>query len=599
MNISCRKLFYFLLCITLSTDGLFGQAAIDSAKRVLLHTGGNQKNYVSTCFFIADSYMDIEQYDSSQLWLNKIHEALPVKNNSLDNYFLLSRQAEVYYYNNLQQLGLQESRRGLLMAEALHDSLLLADSYNFLGLFYMNIDSAAASIPYYQKGLLYTRQPPFPPAYLSLSKPHHLHGNLAEAYFKLGKFDSALYHNQLSLHKAEEIDWGRGVAVACYGLGDVFFAMNNTDSATKYYQRGVNTAIRSEDLDVALVCYGGMAKCFHEKSSMGNANTYLSSGFALLKQFPNINRFYALIFLNTAIAIYREQNNTTELVNALEIKSAVETANIGGNNKQIQTILNAGVANESRLLSLQVEDARQKQKLANTRLIMALIGFAFLGISFLVYRNTQIQKMAVSKMRQKISQDLHDDIGASLSSLQIYGTIAEQSIAANPAKALEMVEKISSQSKEIMENMNDIVWSMKSSSSSNTSLEVKIKNYAVSLLSDVNINFSYNIMAKADEAITGIAARRNILLIAKEAMNNISKYSKAKNAKLDLHIRDKELLLEVEDDGIGFDTAKIVSGNGLEHMKQRTLELKGHFTLQSAPGSGTRIVAVFPLSSIH
>ena len=74
---------------------------------------------------------------------------MPVKRPSLFNYFLITRQAEVFYYNNLQQLGLQESRKGLAMAEALNDSLLLADSYNFLGLFYMNIDSMATSIPYY------------------------------------------------------------------------------------------------------------------------------------------------------------------------------------------------------------------------------------------------------------------------------------------------------------------------------------------------------------------------------------------------------------------------------------------------------------------
>jgi len=279
------------LSLVFHTSPAFGQSAIDSAKAIVQKISPAQRNYVATCFFIADSYMDIEQYDSAQLWLNKIHEVLPVKNNSLDNYFLLTRQAEVYYYNNLQQLGLQESRRGLAMAQALNDSLLLADSYNFLGLFYMNIDSAAASIQYYQQGLLYTRQPPFPPAYLSLSKPHHLHGNLAEAYFKLGKYDSCLYNNTLSLQKARAINWGRGIAVAHYGIGDVFFALSATDSARNNYLLGIANALQSKDIDVALVCYGGVAKCYYREGDGTNTNSNLAEGFASLNKNPNINRF--------------------------------------------------------------------------------------------------------------------------------------------------------------------------------------------------------------------------------------------------------------------------------------------------------------------
>jgi len=555
--------------------------------------------FIKTCFTIADEYMNIEQYDSAQLWLNKIHTILPVKNISLDNYFLLTRQAEVYYYNNLQQLGLQESRRGLAMAEALHDSILLADSYNFLGLFYMNIDSAAVSVNYYKKGLLFSKQPPTPPNYISLSKPHHLHGNLAEAYYKLGKYDSALFHNYLSLKEAAGISWERGIAVAYTGLGDVYAAIHQNDSALNNYIRGANTADHSNDIDVALVCYGGMAKSHYELHNSVSVDESLDLGFSLLNQHPNINRFYALAFLSKAIDIYRKRNEPVGLVKAMELRSAIEKANIDGNNKQIQTILNAGMENEKRILSMQVAEAERKQELATTRLGLALIGFALFGISFLVYRYYQNQKLAISQIRQKISQDLHDDIGASLSSLQIYGAIAEQSVETNPGKAIEMVNKMSFQSKEIMENMNDIVWSMKTSSSSNTSIEIKIKNYAAGLLADSNIDFKYSIMPNADKVITGITARKNILLITKEAMNNIAKYSKAKTASLSLHTEEKDLVLVIEDSGTGFNSQSISSGNGLENMEQRTKELKGHFSIESTEGRGTIIKAVFPLQHIN
>jgi signal transduction histidine kinase len=485
------------------------------------------------------------------------------------------------------------------MAEALKDSILLADSYNFLGLFYMNIDSAAVSVNYYKKGLQFTKQPPNPPNYISLSKPHHLHGNLAEAYYKLGKFDSALFHNYLSLKEATEINWERGIAVAYSGLGDVYAAMHQYDSSLNNYIKGANMADHSKDIDVALVCYGGMAKSHYELHNTQSVNESLDLGFALLNQHPNINRFYALSFLNTAIDIYRKRNEPGGLVKALELRSGIEKANIDGNNNQIQTILNAGMENEKRILSMQVAEAERRQELATTRLGLALIGFAFLGIGFLVYRYYQNQKLTISQIRQKISQDLHDDIGASLSSLQIYGAIAEQSVRTNPNKTIEMVNKMSAQSKEIMENMNDIVWSMKTSSS-NTSIEIKIKNYAAGLLADSNIDFKYSIMPNADKVITGITARKNILLITKEAMNNIAKYSKAKNASLSLHTEEKDLVLIITDSGMGFNrNTNTSSGNGLENMEQRTKELQGVFSIQTTEGKGTIIKAVFPLQHIN
>ncbi len=595
-----NKFFFSFLILLQHLNYCYGQTVflIDSAKKkAILQTDESQN--IQTYFFIADEYMEVEQYDSAQIWLNKIYEALPLKKNSLANYFLITRQAEVYYYNNLQQLGLQESRRGLAMAQELNDSLLLADSYNFLGLFYMNIDSTQQAIPFYKNGFKYAKQPPYPNNYLSLTKPHHLYGNLAEAYYKLKNYDSSLVYNLKSLQKATEINWERGIAVANAGLGDVYFALNKTDSGLNRYSKGINAALHSKDIDVALICYGGLANCHQLIGNKVGVAKSLNDGFTLLKQNPNINRFYALNFLNTAIDIYKKQHNTIELSRVLELKSTIETANIKGSNTQIQTILNAGVANEKRVLNLEVEDAKQKQKLATTRLLMALASFGFLAIGFLVYRYYQKQKLSVSKMRQKISMDLHDDIGASLSSLQIYSAIAEQSIHTDIKKSVEMVHKISHQSKEIMENMNDIVWSMNSSTSSNTSFEIKIKNYAASLLADATINFSYHILPNVDDMITSITARKNILLIAKEAINNIAKYSKATNADLSISVQNKQLVLQIKDDGIGFEKENTANGNGLRNMQQRTEEVKGNFVLITAKQKGTTIIAKIPISNIH
>jgi len=543
--------------------------------------------------------MDIEQYDSAQIWLNKIYEKLPAKKSSLFNYFLITRQAEVYYYNNLQQLGLQESFKGLRVAKDLNDSSLLADSYNFLGLFYMNIDSSKEAIPFYKNGLQFVRQPLYPSEYFSLSKPHHLYGNLSEAYYKLKMYDSALINIRLSLQKADEIYWERGIAIGHTSAGDIFFAMNNTDSALYHYKKGIAKAKNSNDIDVELLAYGGVANCYNKLNEYPAAKKYLDTAFVILKDNPSLNRFFALQFLNVATSIYKERNEAALLSKALETKSTIETENIKSNSAQIQTILKAGVENEKRLLSMEVTEAQQKQKLANTRLIVVIVAFALLAVTFFWYRYFQKQKMALANVRQKISQDLHDDIGASLSSLQIYSAIAEKNITENPLKAAEMVQKISTQSKILLDNMGDIVWSMKSAGDDSTTIETKIKNYGAELLSDKSINFTYHISPAAEAALQeGMQARKNILLLIKEAMNNIAKYSDANEAWLKIDTKEKKLVLEIADNGIGFDAGIPNPGNGLKNMQFRVKELKGVIFLETAPGKGVIITASVPLAFI-
>jgi signal transduction histidine kinase len=205
----------------------------------------------------------------------------------------------------------------------------------------------------------------------------------------------------------------------------------------------------------------------------------------------------------------------------------------------------------------------------------------------------------IMEIKQKISQDLHDDIGASLSSLQIYSTIAEQTFKQNPGKAMEMLEKISAQSKNLMENMGDIVWSMKTNDSHTASLEARIKNFSVELLEDMNIDFSFHIAPAAEMVLQNATARKNVLLIIKEALNNIAKYSKASQANLFIHMTGKQLELKITDNGIGFDTTQRTNtGNGLQNMKSRAAELDGELVIESGIGTGTTLVAKLPVRSL-
>jgi signal transduction histidine kinase len=570
---------------------------IDSAKALIYKSGKIDSTHIQTYFYIADEYMDQSRYDSAQSWLNIIHEFLPTKSTSINNYFLISRQAEVYYYNNLLQLGLEESHQLLNMAISLNDSLLIADSYNFIGLFLVSIDSTKNSINYFLKGLKYIKQPPYPNKYLELSLPHHLYGNLAEAYQKLKLYDSSLFYSKKSLIAAKQINQKRGAALAYIGMADAFFEMGYIDSARLNYLKGDEIGNQNNYYDIKLLCLIGNAKCNNAIKNFKSMEFDLKNGLELLKTKPSINRLYALIFLNSAIPLLKIMELNKSLITALEIKSKLDNDVINEGNSQLSFIVQAGMINEKRLINLQIQEAQRKQQLANTRLILAIVIIIILVISFLVYRYYQKQVMTISKVRNNISQDLHDEVGASISSLQIYGTVAEQLLVSNPSRALEMIQKIQHQSRDIMETMSDIVWSMKSNEKNNTTLETKIKNYAVSGLQESKINFSIEIQAEAELCLSNVKARRNILMIIRELMNNTLKHSKASQFHLFIYIKEENWIMEISDNGIGFQEEKILmAGNGLNNIKKRCSELNGTYFFQST--KGTNYFFIFPIQII-
>ena len=555
--------------LSISYSQLNVKSTTDSLKKTLKNTSNNNDN-LKTYFTIADAFMDVDQYDSAQIWLNKIAETLPIKQPTVSNYFLSSRQAEVYYYNGLLRLGLQESYRSLNIARTLNDSLLLADAYNFIGLFYINLDSNETAIPNFKKGIAFLKQAPYSAQYLGLSKPHHLYGNLAEAFTKLSKYDTAIYYAKISLELAKQINWDRGIAVAQNNIGDNFLKLKLIDSAVFYYNASIVAARMGQEFDVEMLNYGGLSKAFQLSNNKALALNAIDNGLTIIKNHPIVNNLFTNQFYDDASFIYNSYNLQSQLASVLQQKNSLLQKLIKGNNGQMGIILNASLQNETRVLSLQVEQAIQQNDIAKTRLYYLAALIVIGSVAFVFYRYAIIQKLQKSRLRNKISKDLHDDVGSSLSSLNVYSTVAAKVMDSNPEKAKEMLQKISEQSVQLMENIGDIVWSMKSSKEETVNLSTKIKNFASDVLSAAEINYQINVDESDDIIVKSITARRNILMIIKEAINNAVKYSGASNIIVGIKKTGNTFIIDIKDNGKGFDVqAKKEAGNGLSNMQAR------------------------------
>jgi hypothetical protein len=210
------------------------------------------------------------------------------------------------------------------------------------------------------------------------------------------------------------------------------------------------------------------------------------------------------------------------------------------------------------------------------------------------FRMRQIRK--IHSIRSKISQDLHDDVGASLSSINIYSSVAEKAMNDNPQLARQIIGQMKQNSRQVMENMSDIIWAINGSKADNESLSGRIKNYGHELLSQKNILCHYYIDPSAEKKLVQTETRKNIVLFVKEAMNNIAKYSNATNAEVLIKNEDKDVVISISDNGQGFDPRSIQKGNGLKNMKLRIEAMGGTVDIESGPGKGTKVTGRLPIA---
>ncbi len=199
------------------------------------------------------------------------------------------------------------------------------------------------------------------------------------------------------------------------------------------------------------------------------------------------------------------------------------------------------------------------------------------------------KEFRLKTIRNEIASNLHDDIGATLSSINILNELAQRN-ASNPEKASEYLARAGEDIQRISEDLSDIVWNINPRYDDIQNLFIRMRHYAISMLEGKDIK--HQVVFPEDESgiVLEMEKRRELYLIFKEAVNNLAKYSAAKNARICITTSEEVLELLIEDDGVGFEPKDLSTGNGLHNMKQRARHCGGSLVLNSVPGQGTRLV---------
>ncbi|HET7118363.1 MAG TPA: 7TM diverse intracellular signaling domain-containing protein [Hanamia sp.] len=202
-------------------------------------------------------------------------------------------------------------------------------------------------------------------------------------------------------------------------------------------------------------------------------------------------------------------------------------------------------------------------------------------------KENQLLNSKMLNIRNKISLDLHDEIGSTLSSISILSEMAINEKKENETAA--MLEEIKQNSVSVMERMDDIVWNINPNNDSMEQLFLRIKVFAAKLFEAKGINYKIDIDENVKHINVLMEYRQHIYLIMKEAINNLVKYSDCTEAEVIAFYDSSLLNLLIKDNGKGYDVNQITYGNGLNSMSNRAEEMDAELNMISKMNEGTTI----------
>lgn len=211
------------------------------------------------------------------------------------------------------------------------------------------------------------------------------------------------------------------------------------------------------------------------------------------------------------------------------------------------------------------------------------------------YRINQLLQLQMAR-RDRIARDLHDDIGSTLSNINMLSAITLKKLD-RPGEAGQHLRRISEEVSYCSQALDDIIWSANPKNDTLDETIARMRRYSAELF---ELSGSITCHLDMDEQFTvhklQMEQRRDIYLIYKEALNNIYKHASASAAWITVREKDNSLELEFKDNGRGFDIRQGTHRNGLKNMKARVGKWGGTLTIQSAKQAGTQLQIALPIN---
>ncbi len=573
--------------------------------------------YVQAALSIAEKSGTLQQtaiskYYLGRLYYNKSNDDSAMKNlddalivdKSLNNISAMATahmyKGYVYFHLNRTADVLNEFLLSLKYAEQSGDKKTISDALYSIGDYYLHNEKPEPGIANVLKAQQYYLQA------LQIDKALGLKSNIATDYECLGdcylhaeNFNEAEKNLKTSLILFEKLNDDFHSAIAYSYLANLYNAKNNIDASLQNYQNAKKIFEKlGSNLEASDVC-DNIALAFMRKKDYPNALNVAQHGLALAR---SVNALQQTFYLYTSLAkisaalklfdkAYDYQLKATALKDSINEKAQHDKMD------ELQTKYETDQKDKAiKLLNIRTKLDKEQISRQHILELFAVISICLIiTLSFVLFNRNRIkQQLKEVSVRNQLAADLHDEVGSSLSSILLLSKMAASKDKEEEDKN-NMLEKISGNTKEVIDKMGDIVWMMNPKYDEGENLREKLEQY-VARIKDVA---AFNIHMQIDEAIDAIkftmGIRKTIFLIIKEATNNAIKYAEATMLSVELKLVEKNIQLIISDNGKGFSLSAVAAGNGLDTMALRTKNCKGFLKINSEENKGTTVTATIPI----
>ena len=207
-------------------------------------------------------------------------------------------------------------------------------------------------------------------------------------------------------------------------------------------------------------------------------------------------------------------------------------------------------------------------------------------ILFLLFKYCTHKISGVEQTRSRIARDLHDEIGSSLSSVALMIDMVSSKPSITEKDKAELLS-ISRFIHDIVDSLRNIVWVINPERDKLEMLVERMKSIACTMLQ--NIRYKIDVHIEDPNKVISMDSKRTILLLYKEALNNIVKHAGATKVVIGINEEAGSFRLIIEDNGVGFNQAQLSHGDGLKNMHNRAQHIQGILSIESTEGSGTKL----------
>ena len=546
---------------------------------------GNQKWVAQACNDMGISYYRLENYDSA-IYYN--FRALKIREKLKDERLVsssLSKIGLLYQERGEYLKAIKYQFRVLKVAEKLNDRQSIGHTNNNISIIYEKLKNFNKAIYYAKKATEYF-DPETEDYFIA-----NAYGNLGGNYSQLRKFDLSNYYFNKALATFKKYGDKSKEAGAENGLGMNFRLQGKLDEALKHYKRAYDLSLEINEKNAKVIYAHNISIVLKKLGRYGEAEAFLQE---ILKETDENNTAQKLLLYRQLASVY----------GYLELGDSAESY-LNKYTDLKEKIFNEKAASEVANLETKYNTEKTKRQLAENQvklesrkrwLIISIALMGILGVILgFVYRyqkikrrnernelelNKELEKTRLEKEfgdeKIRIARELHDNIGSHLTF--IISSLDNLAYIENPEQKLGKVADLSNFGRVTMKDLRDTIWAMNHDGGSFEQLMARVSELRSVLPENLYVSINSNV--ENNRPLNGLQLL-NCYRIIQEFIQNTIKYAEAGGVEIYFKDNGPNFVIDLKDNGKGFDTANINFGNGILNMKRRCEDLNGSFTINS------------------